>query len=422
MQLEILNEPIIFKSDAHEKKLDAYKKFHTLYAADWIKLDYLTEDFLKDIKKAACEIRKNFDALLVIGIGGSFIGAKAFIDALGTDFPIYFAGNNLDSSNINNILNTLHDKNYAINVISKSGTTLETKLVFDIFYDDLIKKGASLKDSIYITSSKGSLLHKFADENQMKSFIIPDDIGGRYSVFTAVGLLAMAAAGLNIENIASGIRRGKKDFFDFDIKDIDDNEAMSYAYYRHLAAENYALEFISVYEEKFNTFTQWIKQLLCESLAKSGKGLIVSNLIYTQDLHSMGQLLQEGRRNIIETHIYANSVSDIEIQKTYASNDICKNKRTLKEINETAFKATVKAHHEGRVPTCVIKLKELNEENLARLAMLYMSMCVYNAALDEVSPYGQPGVEVYKENIKNILKEWYYVSKSIKKWRFIKKY
>lgn len=405
MQLEIYKEPLNYLDNANDKKIKAYEKFHTSYVSDWIKLDYLTDDFLNDIDKTAKYIRKNFDALLVIGIGGSFIGAKAFIDAIGEDFPVYFAGNNLDSVYIKRILRELEGKNYAINVISKSGKTMETKLCFEIFCNDLIKRGVELKDRVYVTSSMATKLYNFAQKNDMKTFIIPEDIGGRYSVFTAVGLLAMAVAGLDIYKIARSIKKAKDAYYDFDKKYAVSNDALSYAYYRHIASKDYALEFISVYEERLRTFTEWIKQLLCESLAKQAKGLIVSNLTYTQDLHSMGQLLQEGRRNIIETHIFTDSNCDINIAKSGISyiENTCK--ETLKEINETAFKATVKAHYEGGVPTCVIKLKELNEESLARLAMFYMSACVYNAALDEVEPYGQPGVEVYKKNIQNILKE-----------------
>ena len=225
----------------------------------------------------------------------------------------------------------------------------------------------------------------------MKTFIIPEDIGGRYSVFTAVGLLPMAASGLDIEKVIMGIKSAKEEYFE---NDGAINTALDYAYYRHLAGKTYALEFISVYEERLASFTEWIKQLLCESLAKDGKGLIVSNLKYTQDLHSMGQLLQEGRRNIIETHLFA------EAKKT--QDEAIMN---INKINEIAFKATVKAHHMGGVPSCVIKLKTISEESLAKLSIFYMASCVYNAVMDEVEPYGQPGVEVYKEKIRNILEE-----------------
>ena len=391
MQLEIYKEPLQFEASASEKKLNAFKQFHTKYASDWIRLDYLNEAFISDVKKTAEYIRKSFDALVVIGIGGSFIGAKAFIDALGNDFPIYFTGNNLDGECLINLINELKDKRYAINVISKSGTTMETKLVFEIFLNDMMKKGIDLKNSVIVTSSETSELANFALLNKMKTFIIPEDIGGRYSVFTAVGLLPMAASGLDIEKVIMGIKNAKEEYFE---SDGDINTALDYAYYRHLAGKTYALEFISVYEERLASFTEWIKQLLCESLAKDGKGLIVSNLKYTQDLHSMGQLLQEGRRNIIETHLFA------EAKKT--QDEAIMN---INKINEIAFKATVKAHHMGGVPSCVIKLKTISEESLAKLSIFYMASCVYNAVMDEVEPYGQPGVEVYKEKIRNILEE-----------------
>ena len=391
MQLEIYKEPLQFEASASEKKLNAFKQFHTKYASDWIRLDYLNEAFISDVKNTADYIRKSFDALVVIGIGGSFIGAKAFIDALGSDFPIYFTGNNLDGECIMKLINELKDKRYAINVISKSGTTMETKLVFEIFLDDMKKRGLDLANGVIVTSSEASELAKKALVHKMKTFTIPEDIGGRYSVFTAVGLLPMAASGLDIEKIILGIKNAKEEYFD---SDGAINTALDYAYYRHVAGESYALEFISVYEERLASFTEWIKQLLCESLAKKGKGLIVSNLKYTQDLHSMGQLLQEGRRNIIETHIFAK-------QKNIQAEAIM----NINKINEIAFKATVKAHHMGGVPSCVIKLKTIDEESLAKLAIFYMASCVYNAVMDEVEPYGQPGVEVYKEKIRNILEE-----------------
>lgn len=391
MQLEIYKEPLQFEASASEKKLNAFKQFHTKYASDWIRLDYLNEAFISDVKKTADYIRKSFDALVVIGIGGSFIGAKAFIDALGSDFPIYFTGNNLDGECLSNLINELKDKRYAINVISKSGTTMETKLVFDIFLNDMKKRGLDLANGVIVTSSETSELDSFAKLHKMKTFNIPEDIGGRYSVFTAVGLLPMAASGLDIEKVIMGIKNAKEEYFE-SYGDI--NTALDYAYYRHLAGKTYALEFISVYEERLASFTEWIKQLLCESLAKDGKGLIVSNLKYTQDLHSMGQLLQEGRRNIIETHLFA------EAKKT--QDEAIMN---INKINEIAFKATVKAHHMGGVPSCVIKLKTISEESLAKLSIFYMASCVYNAVMDEVEPYGQPGVEVYKEKIRNILEE-----------------
>lgn len=391
MQLEIYKEPLQFEASASEKKLNAFKQFHTKYASDWIRLDYLNEAFISDAKKTADYIRKSFDALVVIGIGGSFIGAKAFIDALGNDFPIYFTGNNLDGECLINLINELKDKRYAINVISKSGTTMETKLVFEIFLNDMKKRDLDLKNSVIVTSSETSELAKFARVHNIKTFTIPEDIGGRYSVFTAVGILPMAIAGLDIDALVLGIKSAKEEYFD---NGLENNTALDYAYYRHLAGDAYALEFISVYEERLASFTEWIKQLLCESLAKDDKGLIVSKLIYTQDLHSMGQLLQEGRRNIIETHIFAEQL----ISQDEAINN-------LNKINEIAFKATVKAHHMGGVPTCVIKLNEINEESLAKLAIFYMAACVYNAAMDMLEPYGQPGVEVYKEKIRNILEE-----------------
>lgn len=400
MQLDIYAEPLICEDSAKVKKEEAFKKFHTSYEADWIRLNYLSDDFLRDVEITAHYIRENFDAFVVIGIGGSFIGARAFIDALGTDFPIYFVGNNLDSSYIAGIMRELDGKRYATNVISKSGTTMETKLVFDIFYADMLEKGVNIKDSIYVTSSEGTKLDDFAKEHGMKRFTIAKDIGGRYSVFTAVGLLAMAVAGLDIHKLARGIKAGKEEYYE-----RSENIALDYAYYRNLASCDYALEFISIYEERLKAFAEWIKQLLCESLAKDGKGLIVSKLIYTQDLHSMGQLLQEGRRNIIETHIYAQSKEELAIPHSELISASSTKKLTLKDVNETAFKATVKAHHEGGVPTCVIKLDELTEDSLAKLAMFYMCSCIYNAALDGVDPYGQPGVEVYKKNIQNILKE-----------------
>lgn len=389
MQLDIYKEPLQYEASAPAKKLDAFKQFHTKYASDWIRLDYLSEAFISDVKNTAERIRKDFDALVVIGIGGSFIGAKAFIDALGSDFPIYFTGNMLDSGCITKLLHELRDKRYAINVISKSGTTMETKLVFEIFREDMKKKGIDLANGVIVTSSEASELAKKALVHKMKTFSIPEDIGGRYSVFTAVGLLPMAVAGLDIDALILGIKNAKEEYFE-----SDNNPALDYAYYRHVAGDTYALEFISVYEERLATFTEWIKQLFCESLAKDGKGLIVSKLIYTQDLHSMGQLLQEGRRNIIETHIFAEQL----ISQDEAINN-------LNKINEIAFKATVKAHHMGGVPTCVIKLKSISEESLAKLAIFYMAACVYNAAMDMVEPYGQPGVEVYKEKIRNILEE-----------------
>lgn len=372
------------------------------------------------IKEVAKKIQKQSEVFVVIGIGGSYLGAQAMIDLFTNSFnnlvaesvrkspQIIFAGNTLSAKYLRNLVEYLEDKDFSINVISKSGKTLEPAVTFRTLRVMLEQKygitGAS--ERIYLTTdeSKG-ILHDIAVKHEYERFIVPDDVGGRYSVLTAVGLLPMAVANIDIEDILDGAQFASHVYSD---TDFDNNDCMKYAAYRYaLYSKGKEIEIMASYEPSFKYFIEWYKQLFGESEGKDFKGLFPAGTIYTTDLHSMGQLVQQGKRNIFETilnvkldrsFITLPEVEDDEDGLNYLAG------KDIDYINKQAFLGTLKAHVDGQVPNIVINIDDINEYSVGQLIYFFEKACALSAYTLGVNPFNQPGVEAYKKNMMELLK------------------
>ncbi len=385
----------------------------------WLTLpeDYDKEEFDR-IKKASQKIRSNSDALVVIGIGGSYLGARASIEFLNSqgynllkkDAPdIYFAGNNMSSSALSEILELCEDKDLSINVISKSGTTTEPAIAFRIFKELLEKRYGKegAKERIYCTTDKSSgTLKELADREGYETFVVPDNIGGRYSVLSAVGLLPIAVSGANIDEIMIGAKEAKESLMDLD---LSKNDCYKYAAIRNLLYQNgKSIEILVSYEPNFNTFGEWWKQLFGESEGKDGKGIYPSSAIFSTDLHSLGQFIQEGTRNIFETVVLFDKVRK-EITIPYDEENLdnlnfLANKK-LSYVNEKAFEGTVMAHTDGGVPNIILRSSEINEHELGYMIYFFEKACAISGYILGVDPFNQPGVEKYKKNMFKLLEK-----------------
>ena len=383
----------------------------------WLHLpsNYYNTTEYKKIKKAAKKIISDSEVLIVIGIGGSYLGAKAVIEALKSPFrkkdsqypEVIFVGNNLSTTYINDVIEYVQDKDISINVISKSGTTTEPAIAFRIFRE-LIENKYPLDEArkrIYVTtdSSKGAL-KKLAESEKYETFVIPDDIGGRYSVLTPVGLLPIAASGLNIDELMQGAISAE-DRFDDSI--LEYNECYKYAVLRNLLYEDdKSLEMLVTYTPRLHYFTEWWKQLFGESEGKDGKGLFPVGVEYTTDLHSLGQYVQDGRRLMFETVLFVDREDKQIVINTDEDNIDNLNYlegQNIAYVNRKAMEATMRAHVDGGVPNVFIRLKRLNEETLGELIYFFEKACAMSAELLEVNPFNQPGVEVYKTNMFRLL-------------------
>ncbi|MBR2828718.1 MAG: glucose-6-phosphate isomerase [Bacilli bacterium] len=350
----------------------------------------INQELVEDIKITGNWIKNNFDTLVVIGIGGSFLGSFSFDKALrryfkDDKFEIIYAGTTLSSKYLEELLDYLKNKNYVINVISKSGTTMETTITYKLLKDDLKRRfGENYKDHIIVTTDeeKGSLREEVNKEGY-KSFIIPNDIGGRYSFMTPAHLLPLSI-NYDINIIKEGYYRGKK-LIDY---------AFEYALTRFLLYKNNKyVENFCVYEENLSYFTEWLKQLFGETEGKEGKGIFPTSSIHTRDLHSLGQFIQEGNKILFETFI------KIEEEKNY----IDYKNRNLHEINNIVEDSVIYAHFKGDVPCMEIILNQLTEETLSELMYFFQLSAAFSALLMEVNPFNQPGVEVYKEEVRKSL-------------------
>lgn len=374
--------------------------------------DYDKEEFAR-IQKAAEEIKANYDVLVVAGIGGSYLGARCAIEALNGLFPnnkteIIYIGNTLSSNYVYQILEYLKDKNFAINVISKSGTTTETSVAFRLLKELLISKVGEEKayKAIYATTDKArGALKTEANQNGYQTFIIPDDIGGRYSVLTAVGLLPIAVAGCNIEEMM----RGAKDAMEeFDNDDVLTNPCYQYAVSRHyLSNVNKTVEMFITYEPHFTQLGEWFKQLFGESEGKEGKGLLPTSATFSTDLHSLGQFIQEGTPLLFETIFVVDEPNhDVTInadQNNLDGLNYLAGKK-LSYVNQKAFEGTLSAHvEEGKIPNIVLSLPKMDEYNLGYLFFFFMKACAMSAYLLKINPFNQPGVEVYKKRMFKLL-------------------
>ena len=395
------------------EKLDDENEF-----MGWLNLptNYDKKEFER-IKKCAHKIKKDSDILLVIWIGGSYLGERSVIEALHSSFQnmkddelkIIFVGNSLSSDYINDVIELLEGKDFSINVISKSGTTTEPAIAFRIFREILEGKYGikEARKRIYVTTDKKKgALKPFDDGEGYVSFVIPIVVGGWFSVLTDVGLLPIAASGIDINKIMEGARFAQDKYSD---SSLEYNECYKYAVARNLLYESdKSLELLAAYEPRMHYFIEWWKQLFGESEGKDGKGLFPVGAEFTTDLHSLGQYIQEGRRILFETVIDIEKVNkDIEINMDEDNLDnlnyLCGKK--LSYVNKKAMEGTVQAHVEGGVPNILIHIDELNENTMGQLIYFFEKACAMSAELLEVNPFNQPGVEKYKKNMFRLLKK-----------------
>lgn len=382
----------------------------------WVDLpkNYDKDEFER-IKKASKKIQSDSDVLLVIGIGGSYLGARACIEMIGHSFKndltkeerkapkIYFVGQNISSTYMSDLLDVIKDKDVSINVISKSGTTTEPAIAFRIFKDFLEKKYGKeeAKKRIYATtdSSKGAL-KKLSDEEGYETFIIPDDVGGRFSVLTAVGLLPIATAGIDIDKIMLGASDAS---CDFNNENLDTNYAYQYAVVRNaLHRKGKDVELLVNYEPKLHYFSEWWKQLYGESEGKDNKGIFPASVDFSTDLHSMGQYIQEGKRILFETVLNVVDV-DKHIEIETAENDLDGLNylagKNVDFVNKKAFQGTLLAHTDGQVPNLIVNVPKLDEYNFGYMVYFFEKSCAMSGYLSGVNPFDQPGVEAYKKNM-----------------------
>ena len=383
----------------------------------WVDLpeNYDKEEF-KRIKIAAEKICKTCDILVVIGIGGSYLGARAAIEfvksplynSLKKDTPdIYFTGNNISSSALAELLSICEGKDICVNVISKSGTTTEPAVAFRIFRDLLVQKYGEdgAKERIFATTDKArGTLKNFSDEKGYETFVVPDDVGGRYSVLTAVGLLPIACAGIDIDAMMKGAQDARKLYMS---TSFEDNDCLKYAALRNvLYRKGLTTEILVSYEPSMLMMNEWWKQLYGESEGKDQKGLYPSSVIFSTDLHSLGQYVQDGRRNLFETVVDIKSTNDSVIIPDDPANVDGLNFLSGKElhyVNQTAMKATLLAHVDGGVPNMVLELSDRSAETFGQLVYFFEYACAVSGYILGVNPFNQPGVEAYKNNMYALL-------------------
>ena len=386
----------------------------------WLELptNYDKKEFDK-IKKAAEKIQKDSDVLLVIGIGGSYLGARAVIESLTNTFynmqskntrkmpQILYVGNNLSSTYVSDLIDYIADKDISINVISKSGTTTEPAIAFRIFREILENK-YSLKEArerIYVTTDKKiGALKELAKKEKYTTFVIPDNVGGRYSVLTAVGLLPIATAGINIDELMAGARFAQDRYSDENLKY---NECYKYAVLRNMLYEKEKnIELLITYEPKMHYFIEWWKQLFGESEGKEQKGIYPSGAEFTTDLHSLGQYIQEGRRNLFETVISIEKPErdiTLKMEEDDLDNLNYLEGKTLSYVNKKAMEGTIQAHVDGDVPNIVVNIEKLDANNVGQLIYFFELACAMSGEILGVNPFNQPGVEKYKTNMFKLL-------------------
>lgn len=378
-------------------------------------LDEPNDAELDQIAQHANRIREDADIFIVCGIGGSYTGAKAIIDALNLPFKnngpeIIYAGHNMGGKYLNGLMRYISTpdengevKSVYLNVISKSGSTLETALAFRTIRNWMHEQyGDDAKKRIIATTGdKGGVLNNIIDEAGYKKYIIPDDVGGRFSVLTPVGLLPVAVAGIDIQTLFYGA------VSEFEINEKDPKRILEYASIRHsLHKKGYALDVIGSFEPELAGIAAWTQQLLGESEGKEGKGLFPATANYSTDLHSFGQMIQQGQRNMMETlFVVEKPISGINVVNTQSETDGLSylNGKSFHEINQSARKGTVQAHLEGGVPVVEIIIEELNAQQLGQFIYFYELMTAVYVYMLEVNPFNQPGVENYKKAMYRLL-------------------
>lgn len=377
-------------------------------------VNYDKDEFAR-IKKAAAKIKSDSEIFIAIGIGGSYLGAKAAIDFLNNtfynmlpadqrEFPqVLFAGNSISSSYLNDLLNLIGDRDFSINVISKSGTTTEPSIAFRVLKDKLIKKYGkeAAKGRIYATTdrAKGALKTE-SDAEGYDEYVVPDDIGGRFSVLTAVGLLPIAVAGGDIDQLMQGAADARAEYTD---TDVTKNDAYKYAALRNiLYRKGYTTELLENYEPTLQYFSEWWKQLMGESEGKDQKGIYPSSANFSTDLHSLGQYIQEGRRNLMETVVNVEKPnSDIDIPTDEQNLDGLGylEGHTMDFVNKKAYQGVVLAHTDGGVPVMTVNIPDQTAYTLGYMIYFFEMAVSISGYLNGINPFNQPGVEAYKKNM-----------------------
>ena len=371
------------------------------------------------LKATASRINDMADTLIVIGIGGSYLGAKTVIDALSHSFynelpkekrktaKIYFAGHHISGEYLSDLLEMVENESVCLNVISKSGTTTEPAIAFRVLKKALeakYGKEEAAKRIIATTDATGGALRKLADANGYESFVIPGNVGGRYSVITPVGLLPIAVAGINVDEFMAGVADGHKEFSN---ENIDENPCYQYALLRNvLYNKGKEIEVLVNYEPSMAFLAEWWMQLYGESEGKEGKGIFPTKMNNTTDLHSMGQMIQDGPRHVFETVVRVESVQkdiviDLEDSDLDGLNYLAG--KTMSYVNENAFKGTLEAHVDGNVPNLIISIEKKDPYHLGKLMYFFMKACGVSGYLLGVNPFDQPGVEAYKKNMFRLL-------------------
>ncbi|MGD9909477.1 MAG: glucose-6-phosphate isomerase [Candidatus Izemoplasmatales bacterium] len=376
----------------------------------WVNLpnDYDKEEFAR-ILNSAKKIRRQSKVLIVIGIGGSYLGAKAAIDLLTPYFEkkkkleVIFAGHNMSSTYLNELVEYVKDKDFSVNVISKSGTTTEPAIAFRVFKDLLETKYGKVeaKERIYVTTDKEKgALRNLSTEEGYETFVVPDNVGGRYSVLTAVGLLPIAAMNINIKEMMKGAKACLKDTKK---NNLEENEVLKYVAMRNLLYRNgKSVEMLVDYETKFHYVTEWWKQLFGESEGKDHKGLFVASASFSTDLHSLGQYIQEGERIMFETVLNVlTPEKEMFIEKAPSDLDGLNYLagKSVDYVNKKAFQGTLLAHQEGGVPNIVVNVDSVNAYTFGYLVYFFELACGISGYVLDVNPFNQPGVEAYKKNM-----------------------
>lgn len=380
----------------------------------WVDLpNNYDKDEFERIKKAAKKIQSNSEVLIVIGIGGSYLGGRAALEFVnGVNFnkkvhkgipEVYFVGNSISSDYLSNIIEILGDRDFSINVISKSGTTTEPAIAFRIFKkiieDKYGKEGA--KERIFATTDKArGALKSMCNTEGYETFVIPDDVGGRFSVLTPVGLLPMAAAGIDIDAVMQGASDAVATYKN---DDLENNDCLKYAATRQiLGRKGKAIEILANYEPSLTMFGEWYKQLYAESEGKDGKGIFPVSANFSTDLHSIGQFIQDGSRNLFETVLWVeNAKKNITIE-TDAENLDGLNfvaDKTIQYVNSKAYAGTFLAHVDGGVPTMVLEVEKTDAYNFGQLVYFFEKALAISGYMLGVNPFDQPGVEAYKKNM-----------------------
>ena len=386
----------------------------------WVELptNHDKEEFERIVKSAE-KIKSDSEALIVIGIGGSYLGAKAAISALTHNFynelskedrktpKIYFVGHNISESYVLDLFNHVKDMDLSVNVISKSGTTTEPAIAFRLFKELMEEKYGveEARKRIYATTdAKKGALRELANIEGYETFVITDDVGGRFSVLSAVGLLPIAVAGIDIEEMMKGAQAAEIRYAD---ANLENNDCYKYAAIRNiLYNKGKEIEIMANYTPELTYISEWWKQLYGESEGKDGKGIYPASVTFTTDLHSMGQMIQDGKRNIFETVLLVeNPKNDIVLKETAVDLDGLNYLagKKLSEVNRKAFEGTMAAHVEGNVPNLIIEMENLDAYNLGELFYLFEKGCAISGYMLGVNPFNQPGVEKYKTNMFELL-------------------